>query len=395
MLMDKIGKLLKTPKKITKSSENISLKKETLKLNSEKQEKLECLLLKPDKGPFLDIETLPRAKSIVRSKFDYYKNNLIYGLNTDKKYILLDLLGSGAFGCVYKGYDIINKRFVAVKVQKNNIKIKKSIIDKMFETEISNLKIVSENCETLVCILDYGKISGVYYIVMEFIEGLSLEKFISDSKTKATTRQKISIIKQLLKAVNLLHGQCMGHLDIKTENIMINPKTMKIKLVDLGGSCLGNKTNNICDVNTECDRVHTFLYTPKKFANTLSSRMETDKWAIGIVATRLFIKNYKDFKDIIIDKNYRVTLDSLKMITLGIPNNEKVINLIESIFVEPNVYSVLKAQFKNTDKIPVPKTTKRSSIFATNSAVYDEVEQTLSPTIAVSRIRKTNKTNKS
>lgn len=214
-----------------------------------------------------------KSKSKLSSSFEKVKND---GKKNDIKdditdvpigYRFIKLLGAGSFGYVVKAMDLQRDELVAIKIQKN---VKDFDI---FESEIENLKKISNDCDNLVCIKDYGIYNGNIYIVMDFIEGDNLRKFVEKYKTNVFVLHRMleKLFKQLIKAVKKLHSKNMAHMDIKPENIMVD-KNEKLFLVDLGLACISEP----CIGGTK-------KYMPPDipFVASVKDRQSADVWSLA------------------------------------------------------------------------------------------------------------------
>ena len=186
-------------------------------------------------------------------------------------YTLGKVLGQGAFGKVVKATHKQTGQQVAIKFQTS------MHTSRMFLDEIKVLQKLSGTCKPLVCILGYGHQNGKYFIIMEFIDGMELEKFIDT--VSYDDQAIIKIITQLVFGLQALHKSGFAHLDIKPANIMINPVTLEVKIVDLGLAC---------DTN-QCGKAGTPIFMEPGIRGSLKSRQSGDIWALGIVLLMMII----------------------------------------------------------------------------------------------------------
>ena len=113
------------------------------------------------------------------------------------------------------------------------------------------------------------------YLVMEFVEGKELFDYLFDNKLKETDAS--DIIKQLLHCINYLNTKSICHRDLKLENIVINPSTLKVKILDFGFSRFYNPE----------DIMKTRVGTPYYIAPEVligEYGPECDMWSIGVIA---------------------------------------------------------------------------------------------------------------
>jgi len=145
----------------------------------------------------------------------------------NKKYLLIEKIGSGTFGSIYKGQNIRTKEFVAIKVESiiNSFKLLKN------ETNIYQYLI---GCEGIPTIKWYGKDNINYYMVINLL-GKSLKDLINENKPiSLLLTLKIGI--QILNILMIIHDKGLVHRDIKPDNFLfgINNDFNKITLIDFG-----------------------------------------------------------------------------------------------------------------------------------------------------------------
>jgi serine/threonine protein kinase len=149
------------------------------------------------------------------------------------KYPIIGVLGKGAMGAVYRGYDPVIKRPVAIKT------IRKELIEEDAKAESLANRFRKEaqaagalNHPGIVSIYEYGEDDEYAYIAMECVEGNTLRDYLARGAT-FDERDTVSIMSQLLDALAFAHGHAIWHRDIKPANIMIMANG-RIKLADFG-----------------------------------------------------------------------------------------------------------------------------------------------------------------
>jgi eukaryotic-like serine/threonine-protein kinase len=144
-------------------------------------------------------------------------------------YKILGKLGSGAMAVVYKARQISLDRIVAIKVLPNKFAEKSNYVERFFKEGQLAAKL---NHNNIVQAIDVGVSKGMYYFVMEYVEG----KTIYDDLAKGvifTEKNALEIMIQLAGALEHAHTQGLIHRDIKPKNIMITTSGV-VKLADLG-----------------------------------------------------------------------------------------------------------------------------------------------------------------
>jgi len=146
-----------------------------------------------------------------------------------RKYKILDEIGKGGMGVVYKALDSEIKEDVAIKILKPEIAQDKSIIER-FRNE---LKIARKISHKNVCrMYDLNKEEGTYYITMEYVPGEDLKDVIRRDET-LSTEKAISIAKQVCEGLVEAHRLGVVHRDLKPQNIMIDAEG-EAKVMDFG-----------------------------------------------------------------------------------------------------------------------------------------------------------------
>ncbi len=147
-----------------------------------------------------------------------------------QRFKFIGFAGEGSFGKVYRCQDIKLQKLVALKLIKHECLGNDLFLD-LFKRECEFSKNIGE--EHLVSTLDYFVAEGYAYSVMEFIEGIELSAYIRQKKAlKLEEFKKIAV--QIASGLHFFHYHGLLHCDLKPSNIMINPGTLKLKLVDFG-----------------------------------------------------------------------------------------------------------------------------------------------------------------
>ena len=154
--------------------------------------------------------------------------NLI-GIVLNERYELQEVVGNGGMAVVYKANDRLLNRTVAVKILKESLKSDNEIVDK-FAAEGKAAASLSHN--NIVSIYDVGQIDGLSFIVMEYVDGMTLKEYINKNKPiKWQTACEIAI--QIASALTEAHEHGIIHRDIKPHNILIT-KDNVAKVADFG-----------------------------------------------------------------------------------------------------------------------------------------------------------------
>ena len=154
---------------------------------------------------------------------------IILGMLIGDRYEILDKIGTGGMSDVYKAKDHKLNRFVAVKVLKQEFNENTNFVSK-FRTEAQAAAGLMH--PNIVNVYDVGEEDGIYYIVMELVEGITLKNYI-EKKSRLSIKEAISIAIQVSMGIEAAHNNHIIHRDIKPQNIMIS-KDGKVKVTDFG-----------------------------------------------------------------------------------------------------------------------------------------------------------------
>ncbi|MCD8009417.1 MAG: Stk1 family PASTA domain-containing Ser/Thr kinase [Lachnospiraceae bacterium] len=151
------------------------------------------------------------------------------GMFLGNRYEIINRIGSGGMSDVYRAKCHKLNRYVAIKVLKSEFSADQNFLSK-FRMEAQSAACLSH--PNIVNIYDVGEDRGIYYIVMELIEGITLKKYI-ERKKKLEIRESIEVAMQVARGLEAAHKQHIIHRDIKPQNIMIS-KEGKVKVTDFG-----------------------------------------------------------------------------------------------------------------------------------------------------------------
>ena len=146
------------------------------------------------------------------------------------RYEIIEKVGNGGMATVYKATDLVLKRYVAVKVLRDEFTTDEEFI-RRFETEAqSAARLVHPN---IVSIFDVGIDNGIYYIVMELIQGKTLKEIIIEERGPLPWKWSVNVAIQIASALEMAHKNNIIHRDIKPHNIIITEDGIA-KVTDFG-----------------------------------------------------------------------------------------------------------------------------------------------------------------
>ena len=154
---------------------------------------------------------------------------LTEGMFVGDRYEIVNKIGTGGMSDVYKAKDHTLGRFVAIKVLKPEFSEDVNFVTK-FRTEAQSAAGLEH--PNIVNIYDVGSENGMHYIVMEYVEGITLKTYI-ERKGQLTFKEAVSIAIQVGRGIEAAHNKGIIHRDIKTQNIIISTEG-KVKVTDFG-----------------------------------------------------------------------------------------------------------------------------------------------------------------
>ena len=191
------------------------------------------------------------------------------------RYEIIEKVGNGGMATVYKATDLVLKRYVAVKVLRDEFTTDEEFI-KRFETEAqSAAKLVHPN---IVSIFDVGVDNGIYYIVMELIQGKTLKEIILEERGPLPWKWSVNVAIQIASALEMAHKNNIIHRDIKPHNIIITEDGVA-KVTDFGiAKAVSNST--ITAFGKTIGSVH---YFSPEHARGGYTDAKSDLYSLGVV----------------------------------------------------------------------------------------------------------------
>ncbi len=145
------------------------------------------------------------------------------------RYEIIQMLGEGGMGAVYKARDTELDRLVAVKVIRPELAGRPEILQRFKQELILARQVTHKN---VIRIFDLGQSDGMKYITMEYVEGQDL-KHILRQKRQLPPEEAVNIVEQVARALEAAHAEGVVHRDLKPQNIMIDERG-RILVMDFG-----------------------------------------------------------------------------------------------------------------------------------------------------------------
>lgn len=193
------------------------------------------------------------------------------GIIIGRRYEVISKIGAGGMADVYKGKDTILNRYVAIKVLKREYREDENFVRKFRSEAQAAAGLMHPN---IVNVYDVGEDRGLYYMVMELVEGITLKDYI-EKKGKLSHKEVISIAIQMCSGIGAAHAANIIHRDIKPQNIMIS-REGKVKVTDFG---IAKATTSNTISSNAMGSVH---YTSPEQARGGFSDQKSDIYSIGI-----------------------------------------------------------------------------------------------------------------
>ena len=191
------------------------------------------------------------------------------------------LIGRGGMGAVYRGRQISLDRDVAIKILPREIQESQQLGER-FQREAQTLaKLQHPN---IVSIFDFGQVDGLYYFIMEFVDGVTLRETIQ-SKT-VSPDEALKMIPVICDALQFAHSRGVVHRDIKPENILVD-RDGQLKIADFGLAKMLNHDDKAAaemELTGTQQVMGTMKYmAPEQMVTTKSVDHRADIYSLGVV----------------------------------------------------------------------------------------------------------------
>jgi len=284
---------------------------------------------------------------------------------------VVSVLGKGGMGIVYKAYDTRLDRYVAIKLLSSSVIDKERFVERFKREAKNQAKLTHPNIVGVYGFIEYSNLLG---IVMEYVEGESLEKVI-DRQGRFNLQDVIYILKHLLQGIGYAHQRGFIHRDIKPSNIILNKEGIT-KIMDFGIS-KSLYDNNMTKTGSKIGTV--YYMSPEQIrGHDVTNR--SDVYSIGCTIYEMIVGlppfDYTSEYEVM-DGHLKKTIPKMSDRVQGLPDKlEKIIS--KALQKDPNaryanceeMYNEVLEVEKQLSKIQtsyfekVPQRTKKYKFFA-------------------------------
>ena len=191
---------------------------------------------------------------------------------------ILELLGQGGMGVVYKARQIALDRFVALKILPPEVGRDAAFAER-FAREARALARL--NHPGIVAVHDFGQVDGLFYFVMEYVDGANVRRLMQSGGLPP--KEALAIVPQICDALQFAHDEGIVHRDIKPENLLVDKKG-RVKIADFGlAKLLGIAAEDFNLTGTRQVMGTPHYMAPEQIEKPLTVDHRTDIYALGVV----------------------------------------------------------------------------------------------------------------
>jgi serine/threonine protein kinase len=199
------------------------------------------------------------------------------------KYEIVELLGEGGMGAVYKARQVAMDRMVALKLIRPEVVTSRSAVARFHKEMLVTAKVEHPNT---IRVYDFGEADGQLYLTMEYLAGSSLRQVI-DAVGRLEIKRIVRIGKQVANALGAVHERGLVHRDLKPENVMLIEsygETDFVKVLDFG---IAKSLDEDVHLTGQGRPIGTPAYMSPEQAMGLAVDPRTDLYALGVMLYRM------------------------------------------------------------------------------------------------------------
>ncbi len=191
---------------------------------------------------------------------------------------IIELIGRGGMGAVYKARQPGLDRLVAVKILPLEVAADPAFAERFTREARALAKLSHQN---IVSVFDFGQVDGQFYIMMEYVDGTNLRQLIETQSINP--EEALAIVPQICEALQFAHNEGIVHRDIKPENILLD-KQGRVKIADFGLAKLLAKTPQNATLTAAHQVMGTLHYmAPEQMRGAGTVDHRADIYSLGVV----------------------------------------------------------------------------------------------------------------
>ncbi len=195
---------------------------------------------------------------------------------------ILEFIGRGGMGAVYKARQKRLDRLVAVKILPSSVSSDPAFAERFAREARAMARLTHPN---IVTIHDFGQTDGLFYFMMEYVDGMNLRQVLNAAKI--APKEALAIVPQICDALQYAHDKGIVHRDIKPENILLD-KTGVVKIADFGLAKLVGLEAKDLTITSSHDVVGTPHYmAPEQVEHPQDVDHRADIYSLGVVFYQL------------------------------------------------------------------------------------------------------------
>ncbi len=194
-----------------------------------------------------------------------------------KQYKIIEKIGEGGMGAVYKAWDEENEIWTAMKIMSKSAAMEEDQVQRFKREFETGQELIHPN---IVQVLDFGEYKDTFYLVMELVEGHGLQEIL-DLRGRLSPRGALKVAVQVARALEYSYSLNIIHRDIKPDNILITPQGV-VKLLDLGLAKKIKETAGAASITQRGEGIGTLHYmAPEQTIDARSADQRADIYSLG------------------------------------------------------------------------------------------------------------------